>query len=75
MQVNLHARFGEGRWKHRSSYALALYSTKHPYCEGVSDSSGQAACSRGIGAASAGYQVNITVRMDGHEATTWFTPQ
>jgi len=42
---------------------------------GFTGSSGVAHCSRGIGSAEVGYQVNIDVTIEGHTITTSFTPR
>jgi beta-lactamase superfamily II metal-dependent hydrolase len=44
-------------------------------CNGVTDSDGAASCSRQIGAATVGYDVNISASIGGYTATTYFTPQ
>ena len=51
------------------------YRTTSPTCEGVTDDNGMAQCSRSIGGATIGYQVNIDIQIDGYEVTTWFTPE
>ena len=50
------------------------YKSTNSACSGTTDSSGVATCSRSIGLASKGYQVNIDVTIGGYTATTWFTP-
>jgi beta-lactamase superfamily II metal-dependent hydrolase len=44
-------------------------------CNGVTGSDGAASCTRQIGAATAGYDVNISASIGGYTATTYFTPQ
>jgi hypothetical protein len=52
------------------------YLTTTPTCnDGVTGSNGIASCSRSIGGATAGHQVNINVQIGGQQVTTWFTPQ
>jgi phosphatidylserine/phosphatidylglycerophosphate/cardiolipin synthase-like enzyme len=51
------------------------FRTTTSHCEGVTQGDGVAACSRNIGGASAGYQVDIAVALGDYTVTTWFTPQ
>lgn len=51
------------------------YASTTADCTGVTDASGVANCSRDIGRATAGYQVNIDVVIGGYSVRTWFTPQ
>jgi len=51
------------------------YKTTDPTCQGVTGSNGVAQCSRDIGRATVGYQVNIDVNINGYQVVTWFTPQ
>ncbi len=44
-------------------------------CSGTTDTTGIASCSRAIGSATTGYQVNVDVSIGGYTATTWFTPK
>lgn len=51
------------------------YRTTTSYCEGTTGSDGIAQCSRSIGGASVGFQVDVDVEIGGHLVTTWFTPE
>src|SRR5579859_2427064 len=51
------------------------YKTTNPSCGGTTDSGGLSSCSRYISGATAGYQVNIDVSIEGYNTTTSFTPQ
>jgi hypothetical protein len=52
------------------------YATTTPTCDtGVTGANGIASCTRSIGGATAGFQVNVDVEISGHEVTTWFVPQ
>ncbi len=51
------------------------YKTTNSSCSAQTDSSGTASCSRSIGKAAPGFQVNVDVSIAGYSATTWFTPQ
>jgi competence protein ComEC len=51
------------------------YKTTISYCSGTTGPNGVAQCSRSIGGATIGYQVNIDVVISGYQVTTWFTPQ
>jgi competence protein ComEC len=51
------------------------YKTTISYCSGTTGPNGVAQCSRSIGGATSGYQVNIDVVISGYPVTTWFTPQ
>jgi hypothetical protein len=51
------------------------YKTTTSTCSGITGPSGVAQCSRDIGRATIGYQVNIDVVIGGYQVTTWFTPQ
>jgi len=51
------------------------YKSTTPTCTGSTDSTGNASCSRSIGTATSGYQVNVFIKINGYTATTWFTPQ
>jgi len=51
------------------------YKTTTPSCGGTTDPGGVGSCSRDIGSATHGYQVNIDVSIGGYQVTTWFTPQ
>jgi beta-lactamase superfamily II metal-dependent hydrolase len=52
-----------------------FYKTTTSYCnDGITGLDGLASCQRYIGGASAGYQVNISVSIDGYSVTTSFTP-
>lgn len=44
-------------------------------CSGTTDIYGIASCSRSIGMATIGYQVNVDVSIGGYSVTTWFTPK
>jgi hypothetical protein len=47
-----------------------------PTCDtGVTGANGIASCTRSIGGATAGFQVNVDVQISGHQVTTWFVPQ
>ena len=51
------------------------YRTTTSYCDGLTAADGIADCSRSIGGASADYQVNIDVEIEGQTVTTWFVPE
>jgi hypothetical protein len=51
------------------------YRTTTVGCTGMTNAAGIASCTRSIGQASLGYQVNIVVVIGGRQVTTWFTPQ
>jgi competence protein ComEC len=51
------------------------YKTTTADCSGTTGNDGLATCSRGIGAATVGYPVNVDVAIGGYQATTSFTPQ
>lgn len=51
------------------------YKTTTSSCSGTTWSDGVASCSRNIGRATLGYQVNVDVVIDGYTATTWFVAQ
>ena len=51
------------------------YLTTTSHCDGLTGSDGVAHCSRSIGGATAGYQVNIDVEIEGQTVTTWFVPE
>jgi phosphatidylserine/phosphatidylglycerophosphate/cardiolipin synthase-like enzyme len=51
------------------------YLTTTSYCDGLTGSDGVAHCSRSIGGATAGFQVNIEVEIEGQTVTTWFVPE
>jgi HKD family nuclease len=51
------------------------YLTTTSYCDGVTGVDGIADCSRSIGGATAGHQVNIDVEIEGQTVTTWFVPE
>lgn len=59
----------------RSLTATWRYKTTSPTCQGMTNSAGVASCSRSIGGATVGYQVNVDVVIDGYQATTWFVPR
>ncbi len=59
----------------KAMVATWYYRTTTPTCTGTTSSSGLASCERNIGRATAGYQVDILVDVDGYRATTWFIPQ
>jgi hypothetical protein len=50
------------------------YKTTTFTCSGTTGANGLAQCTRSIGRASLGFQVNIDVQIGGYTATTWFTP-
>lgn len=50
------------------------YKTTTADCSGTTGANGIAQCSRDIGRATIGYQVNIDVTINNHTITTWFTP-
>jgi hypothetical protein len=50
------------------------YKSTSSTCSGITDTEGNASCSRSIGGATSGYQVNIDVSIGGYTATTWFIP-
>ena len=51
------------------------YKTTTAYCnDGITASDGIASCQRYIAGASAGFQVNVSVSIDGYSVTTSFTP-
>jgi competence protein ComEC len=43
-------------------------------CSAITDAGGVGSCSRSIGSATLGYQVNVTISIAGYSVTTWFTP-
>ncbi len=51
------------------------YKSTTPTCTGSTNETGNASCSRSIGSATSGYQVNVDVNIAGQSATTWFTPK
>ena len=51
------------------------YKRTTSYCSGITHVNGLAECTRYIGGASRGYQVNVDVEIGGYTVTTWFTPQ
>ncbi|HVN53469.1 MAG TPA: hypothetical protein VMT46_03990 [Anaerolineaceae bacterium] len=51
------------------------YKTTTPTCPGLTEGTGIASCSRSIGGATVGYQVNVDVSIGGYGVTTWFIPQ
>lgn len=50
------------------------FKTTSSTCAGMTDATGSAGCTRAIGAATAGYRVNVDVSIGGYTATTWFIP-
>ena len=56
-------------------YTTWHYKTTTSYCDsGITGSGGLASCERSIGGASAGYQVDIAVVIEGYSVVTSFTP-
>jgi len=51
------------------------YKTTTSECTGTTGADGTAQCTRYIAGASAGYQVNVDIEINGYTVTTWFTPQ
>jgi hypothetical protein len=51
------------------------YKSTTSNCSGTTGPDGVAQCSRTIGQASRGYQVNIDVSIGDYLAITWFVPQ
>jgi len=51
------------------------YRTVTRDCSGVTGPDGIAECSRGIGGASKGYQLDVDVEINWYTVTTWFTPE
>lgn len=52
------------------------YLTTTPVCnDGITNSNGEASCSRSIGGATSGFTVNVHVQIGGNTVVTWFTPQ
>ena len=68
-------RIGGAGQSGQSMTATWYYKTSTPTCYGSTDAAGLASCSRSIGSATLGYQVNVVIDIAGYSATTWFTPQ
>jgi beta-lactamase superfamily II metal-dependent hydrolase len=70
-RLKLNGEPGSGK----SMFTTWHYKSTTSYCnDGITGLDGLASCQRDIGGATAGYQVNIEVSIEGYSVTTSFTP-